>query len=269
MHWWMGVVLLAMYCIYIGQLYRDAKKYRAAMTAIESHLDEVGEDTPTSEIVSRLTAHGINATPTLVDKIKQSTQEEDDDDEADSAGVFFGVFDVSLNATSAAFVLIISTILAAVACYWLVEVTRATATELNVPVFFVAVILAAAASSVPDTFLSMGAAMRGDDSGAVSNAFGSNIFDICVCLSVPLLVNSYLMGWQPVSLTQDGEPIQGLVDLRILLALLTLITLLIMWHNRQLTRNKAIVLCGLYSVFVAYAVAGSMGFSLVSMVGLK
>ena len=71
-------------------------------------------------------------------------------------------------------------------------------------------------------FLSIGAARRGDDSGAVSNAFGSNIFDICVSLSVPLLVNSYLLGWEPVPLTSDGEPIEGLVDLRILLAVLTL-----------------------------------------------
>ena len=35
-----------------------------------------------------------------------------------------------------------------------------------------------------------------------------------------------------------------------------------MWHNRQLTRNKAIVLCALYGVFIAYAVAGSFGFSI-------
>ena len=104
--------------------------------------------------------------------------------------------------------------------------------------------------------------MRGDDDGAVSNAFGSNIFDICICLSIPLLVCSYLNGWQPVSLTQNGEPMPGLVGLRILLAVLTIVTLLIMWHNLQLTRRKAWVLCALYGMFVVYAVAGSLGYTL-------
>ena len=157
-------------------------------------------------------------------------------------------------------IILLTTLAAAAACYFLVEVTRELAVVLNVPTFFVAVIVAAAASSVPDTFLSVGSGLRGDDSGAVSNAFGSNIFDICVCLSVPLLVNSYLLGWKPVSLLQDGEPIPGLVGLRILLVVLTILTLAIIWHKRQLTRGKALVLCGLYLVFVAYAVLGSMGY---------
>jgi len=96
------------------------------------------------------------------------------------SGTRLSIFDVNLSFKSAWIVIGLSTIVAAIACYWLVEVTQATATTLNVPIFFVAVILAAAASSVPDTFLSVGAAMRGDDDGAVSNAFGSNIFDLCV-----------------------------------------------------------------------------------------
>jgi Ca2+/Na+ antiporter len=130
---------------------------------------------------------------------------------------------------------------------------------LSIPTFFVAVILAAAVSSVPDTFISIGAAMRGDDSGAVANAFGSNIFDICICLSVPLLVNSYLTGWGPVSMMQNGEPMPGIAGLRILLCILTLLTLGILWHKRQITRGKAYVLVALYLVFVGYAVCGSLG----------
>lgn len=268
MYWWMAIVLLAMYGVYIYQLYRDAKIYQKAMDAIHWHLGDVGEDTPTDEIVTTLRGEGIRATPTLVEEIKRSSQDEDED-ESDDARVFYGMLHIRLNHVTAFAVLLGSTVVAAVACYWLVEVTRETAAELQVPVFFVAVILAAAASSVPDTFLSIGAAMRGDDSGAVSNAFGSNIFDICVCLSVPLLINSYLVGWQPVLLTQNGEPIEGLVDLRVLMATLTGVTLLIMWHNRQLTRNKALVLCALYGLFIAYAIVGSMGFSILELIGFR
>ncbi len=265
LYWWMGATLLLMYGIYICQLYRDAKLYQRAMDAIHRHLGDVGESTPTADVVETLRSEGIRATPTLVDEIKHSSNDDEEEEHVESAGVFYGLFDVPLNGVTATVVLLAATLTAAVACYWLVEVTRETAVELQVPVFFVAVILAAAASSVPDTFLSIGAAMRGDDSGAVSNAFGSNIFDICVCLSIPLIINSYMVGWEPVSMTQNGEPIDGLVDLRILLATLTGITLLIMWHNRQLTRAKAIVLCGLYGLFITYAVAGSLGYSIVGM----
>ena len=43
--------------------------------------------------------------------------------------------------------------------------------------------------------------------------------------------------------------------------------LLIMWHNQQLTRRKAIVLCALYGVFVLYAVAGSLGYGIENIFG--
>ena len=222
-HWWMGVVLMAAYFAYILHLYRDARAYRQA-----KELDE------------------------------------EDDELPESAAVFFGVFEIPLNSATAWLTILLSTVLAAAACYFLVDITNQTAELLEVPSFFVAVILAAAVSSVPDTFLSLGAATRGDDSGAVSNAFGSNIFDICICLSVPLLVGTYMNGWQPISLTEINEAGQevamaGLVGLRILLWVLTLVTLLILWHKQQLTRRKAFVLCGLYLVFVGYAVLGSLG----------
>ncbi|MHC2068673.1 sodium:calcium antiporter [Bremerella sp. T1] len=267
MYWWMGLVFICMYIAYIVHLFIDAKRYQHAMDAIHAHLGEVGHDTPTEQIVATLQEEKIKATHTLVDKIKRSADEDEEEDEADTAGAFYGMFDIPLNGVTATVVLLTCTALAAISCYWLVEVTNETAHALNVPVFFVAVILAAAASSVPDTFLSMGAAMRGDDSGAVSNVFGSNIFDICICLSIPLLVNSYLIGWEPVLLIQDGKPIEGLVDLRLLLVTFSAITLGVLWHKHQLTRGKSLFLMFLYALFIAYAVAGSFGFSIVGWFG--
>ncbi len=268
MQWWMGLVFIGMYIAYVIHLFIDAKRYQRAMDAIHAHLGEVGHDTPTEQIVQTLQEENIKATHMLVEKIKSSADEDEEEDEADSAGAFYGMFDIPLNGLTATIVLLVCTALAAVSCYWLVEVTNETAHVLNVPVFFVAVILAAAASSVPDTFLSIGAAMRGDDSGAVSNVFGSNIFDICICLSIPLLVNSYLIGWEPVLLIQDGKPIEGLVDLRVLLVTLSAITLGVLWHRRQLTRAKSLFLCFLYVLFIGYAVAGSFGYTIAGMFGL-
>jgi len=256
MYWWMGVSLLGAYAAYLIVLYKDAKKYQAQHTFVREQLaDKKSND----EIVASGKEKSMKLSRDMMQKIRDGENDEEDD-APNVAGVFFGWHDVELNFRTAWGVIAVSTLVAAFACYWLVDVTQKTADVLGVPIFFVAVILAAAASSVPDTFLSVGAAMRGDDDGAVSNAFGSNIFDICVCLAIPLLVGSYLTGWKPILLTQNGEPLEGLVGLRILLCSLTILTLLIMWHNRQLTKTKAWILVGLYGVFVAYAVAGSFGY---------
>jgi Ca2+/Na+ antiporter len=271
MHWWMGVVFLGLYAIYIFQLYRDAMFFRRAMAAINGYFSTHGTNHSDDVVITALREQGFRVSPGTMARARQRYSsggdpadldeegEGEGDDETDTAGVFFGYLAIPLNKVSVPLVLGTATLVAATACYFLVEATLGTAAELGVPAFFVAVILAAAASSVPDTFMAIGAAQRGDDSGAVSNAFGSNIFDICICLSIPLFVNSYLTGWQPVSLLQDGKPMVGLTGLRILLVVLTFITLVIMWHNRQLTRKKALVLCGLYLVFIGYAVLGSLG----------
>lgn len=266
MEWWMGVVFIGLYCGYIVHLYLDATAYRKKLDKVKKHLELTSAEDGVEEVIEAMSRDGVRVSHDLVanatrERLNENGTEDDGDDDApsDSAGVLFGYFDIPLRHATAWCVIVVSTLIAAGACYFLVETTRDAAAVLNVPTFFVAVILAAAVSSVPDTFLSIGSAMRGDDSGAVSNAFGSNIFDLCICLSIPLLVNSYLTGWQPVSLLQDGEPIAGLVGLRILLVMLTVVTLLIIWHKRQITRSKAYVLCGLYIVFIGYAVAGSLG----------
>ena len=262
MTWWMGVLFLLLYLVYIVQLYADTIVYRKRLEAVKQAKAELSDEASPSDIRDRLRQQGVRVTVEWLERLEQAAEggeEEGGGDDGNSTEVFFGVFDIPITRFSAPLILLASTLVAAGACYFLVEATRNTAATLGVPTFFVAVIIAAAASSLPDTLLSIGAAKRGDDSGAVSNAFGSNIFDICVCTSIPLLVSSYLAGWQPVSLLADGEPIPGLVGLRILLVVLTMVTLAIMWHNRQLTRNKAYVLCVLYLVFIAYAVVGSLG----------
>ena len=264
MMWWMGIVLLIVYGVYIAQLYFDAMQYRVKMDAINAYLSQNGADGNVRDIVAAVREHGVRVTANFAMKAQDEFRDpnrtgDDEEERTDSAGVFFGYFHIPLNVLTTCLVLLGATLLAASACYFLVEATIRTAEILKVPAFFVAVILAAAASSVPDTFLAIAAARRGDDSGAVSNAFGSNIFDICICLAIPLLVNSWLTGWEPVSLLQDGKPIAGLVGLRILLVVLTVVNLGIMWHNRQITRKKAFIMCGLYAVFVAYAVLGSLG----------
>ena len=140
--WWMGVVALLAYAGYVLHLYIATLRFRTRLASGEIERDEPNQ----------------------------------------TATVLFGSKEVRLNGWTSAMILIISTGVAALACYLLVDLTNQSAHKLKVSPFFVAVILTAAVSSIPDTFMSLGSARRGDDSGAMSNVFGSNIFDICICL---------------------------------------------------------------------------------------
>lgn len=269
MEWWMGLCLIGVYAAYVITLFFDAKKYRRRMNTLRDYMRDRDRDEDPQAVIAAMSARGVSISLPLVQRAVVDLEAEDRGSHSrtsappESAGIFFGFFHVPLTGYTACWTIIVaSTAVAAFACYFLVDATRAIADLFAVPPFFVAVIVAAAASSVPDTLLAIGAARRGDDSGAVSNAFGSNIFDICICVSIPLLVNSYMTGWQPVSLLEDGKPIAGLDGLRILLVVFTIITLAVMWHRKQLTRTKAFFLCSLYMIFVGYAVLGSLGISL-------
>jgi len=266
MNIWMALALIGAYVIYIARLISDARKFQKAIKAVRATTRQLTEPLTTSVVEQAFVTNSIPYNKSLVTEIRnrlidqQESLDDDDQQEApESAKAFFGLVNIRLGPRSCWAIIGVCALFAAACCYWLVEVTIATSEHLEVPLFFVALIIAAAASSIPDTFLSIGASLRGDDDGAVSNAFGSNIFDICICLSIPLIVGIYLNGGRPISLTQNGEPIPGLVGIRVLLCVLTVVTLLIMWHNLQLTKKKAWVLIGLYAVFVAYAVLGSLG----------
>jgi Ca2+/Na+ antiporter len=221
MYWWMGVALMAMYVVYVVKLQHDARAYRASFGPVRQVFEEMGYETPSKDAARELAQRGTKVDRTTLARIKEALvkgnkEAESGDEVHERVGFFFNCCSVRLKQGSAWLVIAVSTAIAAVACYFLVETVHETSAYLQVPTFFVAVILAAAASSLPDMFLSIGASRRGDDSGAISNAFGSNIFDICICLSVPLLLASWMNGWQPISLLKGGEPMEGLVGLRVL-----------------------------------------------------
>ena len=159
-------------------------------------------------------------------------------------------------------IILVTTVVIAGACYFLTLSVTEISISLDIDTFFVAVVIAAAATSVPDTFLSMLSARKGDDSGAVSNAFGSNIFDINICLGLPLLIYGLWKG--PVDL-MDHEGVQ---EVRIILLVFSTITLIILAVKMKLTRTKAVILLGMYLLFLTYAILrGWADFTLGEMIG--
>lgn len=161
--------------------------------------------------------------------------------------------------------LLFSTVAIASVCYFLVlacewigeeEYTIAglgTFEGLGIPVMFVALILASAASSFPDTMISIKDARKGQYDDAISNALGSNIFDVCFALGFPLFVFTLMHG--PIAM--DPEIVKLSTELRFLLLLLTIFALLIFVVGRYIGKVKAALMLGIYFLFVLYIVGRS------------
>ncbi len=164
-----------------------------------------------------------------------------------------------IKSTSAYILLFISTTYIAIACWILVYACEHIGISMGIHGYFVAVILAAAASSVPDTILSIKDAKKGNYDDAVSNALGSNIFDICFALGAPLFLYTLIFG--PIAMPPDM--IDHIVELRVLLLILTIITFFLFLGFKKMTKTMAYLLIAMYMSFVLYvaARAGQVGFA--------
>ncbi|MCG8310407.1 MAG: hypothetical protein MI975_23650 [Cytophagales bacterium] len=126
---------------------------------------------------------------------------------------------------------------------------------LDIPIMFVAVILASAASSVPDTIISMNDARKGNYDDAISNALGSNIFDICFALGFPLFLYTIIYG--PIIMHQ--ETIEQSSELRMLLLLLTVIAFIVYVFRKIIDGVQAYLLLGIYGIFTLYVIGRGAG----------
>ncbi|MDC0201882.1 hypothetical protein OAJ56_01425 [Flavobacteriales bacterium] len=90
----------------------------------------------------------------------------------------------------------ISVAIIGASCYWLVLATESISHFLGISLFFTAFIVAAVASSIPDTIFSVKDAQNNRFIDSFSNAYGSNIFDICIGIGLPVLVYSLI--YEPI-----------------------------------------------------------------------
>jgi len=119
---------------------------------------------------------------------------------------------------------------------------------INVRPFIVSVIILASATSIPDTILSVKSAKRGDMDGAVSNAVGSNIFNICMCLGLPMVIYYFING---ENLPSDLSNNVGMIYFLIISMIITLIILI---KKSGIKRKDAHILIATYSVFILYII---------------
>ena len=119
---------------------------------------------------------------------------------------------------------------------------------LDIPISIVAVIIAAAATSVPDTILSVKDAMKGNYNDAISNAIGSNVFDIGFALGFPILMFSVF--YNPIFLTQNIQNFS--LKIMFVLLALTVLTFIILISNKKIGLSRGILLLILYIFFIVY-----------------
>lgn len=134
------------------------------------------------------------------------------------------------------------------ACFLLVYACEISAEAMGINTYFVAVILASAATSVPDTILSYRDAMKGEYDDAVANALGSNIFDVCFALGFPLFIFTLIHG----PLEMNPNTVDDITELRVLLVLLTVLAFLVYITGTTLGKFKASLLLTLYGLFTFY-----------------
>lgn len=142
------------------------------------------------------------------------------------------------------FVFIFSIIIIAALSYVLVEVAVVSAHLLNIPEAIIALTVLAVGTSIPDLFSSIIVAKQGRGDMAVSNAIGSNIFDILVGLGLPFIIVMSISG---ETISAGGDLFNSSIILFISVVLLVILLLVSKWKTGKLT---GIILIGLYLFYV-------------------
>jgi Ca2+/Na+ antiporter len=192
----------------------------------------------------------------------EEEEEEEEDEGADSPSklkalltfqfneLFFGGSELT---TKTAWInLSCSVLVIAVACHFLAESVMWSSEALNIPAYFTAIIFAAAATSVPDAILSVKDSIKGNPDDSLSNAIGSNTFDITVALGLPLLAYSLIYG--DVTLITGDTTNEDMQVLRYVLVGITSIVAASFLFPKLITQKHAILMGVLYSGWMCYVI---------------
>lgn len=199
-----GIILVAIYCVYVVVLYLEAKKHRKIMQG---------------------QTQGQVA-------VELEVENEDDEEDEDMS-----------------YASILLWIVITIAIVWItiegiVQSATVISTSLNIPKYIVSVIILAACTSIPDTILSVKSAKEGDIEGAVANAVGSNIFDICLCLGVPMIISGQVL---TANFSQNAGVLAFLI-----ISMLT--TALVLLKKKGAKKKDAIMMTIVYLVFLVYII---------------
>ena len=148
--------------------------------------------------------------------------------------------------------LAINVTIVGVACYFLVECCVAIGERLGWSLAILGLLIAASATSIPDTLLSVRDAWRGQPDDGISNALGSNIFDLCVALGLPVLI--YSLTTSPIQL--DPSTVDSLTTIWLAMIGLTLLAIGAMLSGKQLKGIQIGAMMAGYLTFLVLVISG-------------
>jgi Ca2+/Na+ antiporter len=217
--WIHGLVLMLLYAAYVFFMLYTMKPSIGENNEIEENDEDDSNDNNNSFIKNLIT---LNLEPIFIKN--------------------------DINTSNAWTLLIFAMLIIGSACMLLVKSCEWMGDSLGIPIYFIAVVLASAATSVPDTILSMKDAQKGNYDDAVSNALGSNIFDVCFALGFPLFLFTIIYG--PITMSPDT--VTNVAELRILLFILTILAFFIYISRSKMGGMSAFLLLLIYVVFTMY-----------------
>jgi K+-dependent Na+/Ca+ exchanger-like protein len=144
------------------------------------------------------------------------------------------------------FVFFVSILLIAALSWVLVETAIILAVSLNIPEVIIALTVLAIGTSVPDLVSSLIVARQGRGDMAISNAIGSNIFDILVGLGLPFLIAILFYG---KTIGVEGQNL--LASSLILFASLIIFAMLLLVNKWKINWLTGTILIGLYIFYLA------------------
>ena len=170
---------------------------------------------------------------------KEESEDEEEDDDVDE----------NMGYTKIILTMIISIIFIWISVDAIIASASVVADFLSIPKFITSVIIIAAATSIPDTLISVKSARKGDADGAISNAVGSNIFDICIGLGIPMIVAGSAI---PVSASTNAGVL-------VFLVISMLLTAFILLKKSGVRKSDAYIMFAGYVGFLIYIIGVAIG----------
>jgi len=135
----------------------------------------------------------------------------------------------------------------------MVDWTNTVGCVLEMPPVTMGVLVLAAGTSIPDALGSLAVAKNGQGDMAVSNAIGSNVFDILLGLGLPWLV---VILWRGDDISIEKDDLY--LNIGFLFAVLVIYFGIVMLNGRRLNRTIGGLLCACYAGFVLFQVIYSV-----------
>ena len=218
---YLAAILIVLYCIYIVLIFKKRNnisfknKARISQNIQEDYIKETGLF---KKIIN------INIAGLVLNKSK-------------------------LNTWKASLILVISLVIISLACKELVTSSEQLSEQLNMNLFFITFFVAAVASSIPDTILSVKDAQNEKYKDAFSNAYGSNIFDICIGIGLPVLTYMLVNGIDFISTTSTSNN-NNIVFLSSIFLIVFSVPITLIYWFKAINLYRSIIVIGFYLSFL-------------------